>query len=262
MLKNKVLISLKNIDQKTIDFLTKNNVGVELDYFSFPENLEKEDLSDSIVNYKKLLKNFNHPVSLHGAFYDINITARDPKILEFCNFRILQSLEIAEKLCVSEVVFHANYFHSKRAGYKDYWIKKQVEFWKNIVTVAETKKIKIFLENTREENADYLNQIIDNVNSNFFKVCFDTGHSFCFTNSKVKPSEWVKSLSNRLEYIHLHSNYGIVDDHLAFSKGNLDFDDFFYEISNLKSNPYIVIEVKTWEDIEISLKELRKYVEF
>jgi len=58
--------------------------------------------------------------------------------------------------------------------------------------------------------------------------------------------------------IHLHSNYGIVDDHTFFRNGTVDFTDFFEQLSYLQQLPIIVAEVKTKENAELSIAELRK----
>lgn len=254
----KILVSVENLTEETVEWINNLNVGVEFDFFSIPENLHVSNLENSIKKYSELLKKVKNKITMHGAFSDLNISAREPMIVDVCKFRISQSIEIAEKLNIHDIVFHPNYFHSNRNGYKDFWTKLQTDFWANFVKTIENKNITIYLENTREENASYISSIIESVDSKYIKACYDTGHSNCFTNSKIKPSEWVKSYNNKLGLIHLHSNYGIVDDHTFFRNGTVDFTDFFEQLSYLQQLPIIVAEVKTKEDAELSIAELRK----
>ena len=88
------------------------------------------------------------------------------------------------------------------------------------------------IENLVEESPDILMQLCDTVNSDFFALCLDIGHMNVF--SELSPSEWVKSMNTRLQYVHLHDNNGENDDHLTVGKGNIDFDDFFDSIENRK----------------------------
>jgi len=259
MLKNKILVAVNKLDFKIVNWLNQNNLGIELDFFSYPENLDNQNLDISINYHKELLSLINNKITMHGAFYDLNITARDAKIVDVAKFRINQSIEIAKKLNIKDIVFHPNYVHSSKSDYIKFWTNKQVEFWQQFISQIEQDEINIYLENTRENDASYISNIIDNLNNKHFKVCFDTGHSNCFTNSKIKPAEWVKNYNNKLNYIHLHSNFGYTDEHLAFTKGNIDFDNFFEEISKLNSDLLIIIEVKTFEEVIQSLKELQKY---
>jgi sugar phosphate isomerase/epimerase len=259
MTKNKILASVDKVSEKIIEQLNEWNIGMELDFFSFPENLDEKTLKNSIDFHKKILKNLKNKTTLHGAFYDLNLTARDPLFVDLCRYRIIQSIEIAEELGITDVVFHPNYFHSTRTGYKEYWINLQVNFWTRFLKIIENKNITIYLENTREEDASFINSIIEKIGSSRFLACYDTGHSNCFTNSKLKPAEWVNSYGNNLGYVHLHSNNAKTDEHLYFRNGNIDFSDFFEEIYKLESNPLITIEVKTKEDVIQSYNELKKY---
>ena len=90
------------------------------------------------------------------------------------------------------------------------------------------------------------------------KICYDTGHSNCFTTSKVSPVEWVKEYGDALGYIHLHSNHGYTDNHIAFTKGNVNFEGFFEAVNQLSHSPEMIIEVKEREEFAISLAALRQ----
>lgn len=258
-MKNTILVSVAEVNETLLQGLIAANVGIELSYFSNPSVLESPNLEAEIARHALLLKDFPLPKTIHGAFYDLNPTARDPKILEICRFRILQSLEIAAALEMQKVVFHTNYIHSNHSDYKNYWINKQIHFWEQFIPILEKLNICIYLENTREENATYIQQIIKGLNHKNISICYDTGHSHCFTESQIKPLEWVNTYQNDLGYIHLHSNFGKTDDHIAFTKGTVNFEGFFEKVATLESNPYIIIEVKKREDYLISLAALKEF---
>lgn len=254
---DRISVSVENISEDLLRSLEERKIGLELSYFAKPDNLEPENISAKIAEYQSLLSGFSGAISMHGAFTDLNPTSRDPKLLEVCDFRIRESLEIAAKLKLSKVVFHPNFFPSTRSGYREYWIEKQILFWEKYLPFLTSERITIFLENTREENAEHILPIVKQLNSPFARICYDTGHSNCFTVSKIPPAEWVKAYGEHLGYIHLHSNHGFTDDHIAYTKGNVNFEGFFEAVNALKNVPEMIIEVKSREEYEISLRELR-----
>ncbi len=253
-----ISVSVEHLSETLLQNLTEQKVGVELSFFAKPDNLEPGKLKEKIVEYKSLLSGFSGKVSMHGSFTDLNPTTRDPKLLEVCNFRIRESLEIASELTLAKIVFHPNFFPSTRSEYKEYWIEKQIRFWEKHLHLLQSEGITMYLENTREEDFSYILPIVKALNSPFVKICYDTGHSNCFTVFKVPPAEWVKAYGDYLGYIHLHSNHGFTDDHIAFTKGNVNFGGFFEAVNALINSPEMIIEVKSSEEYELSLQALRK----
>lgn len=253
-----LLVSVADVTPEVLNRLEKAEVGVELSYFSYPSTLEAPDLVEQIQAYKNMLYNFSYPITMHGAFYDLSMTARDPRIVEVSRFRINQSLDIAIELGINKLVFHTNYSHSRRPGYKDFWIKKQIDFWKTFIPKIEKHDLSLHLENTQEEDYSFIGGILDGLNHTNFKTCYDTGHSHCFTQTQNQPLHWVNGYGEHLSYIHLHSNDGTIDQHVAFTKGSVNFEGFFEAIRNLKNPPYLIIEVAHREDFLISLEALKQ----
>ncbi|KOY84999.1 hypothetical protein AD998_01530 [bacterium 336/3] len=252
-----VIASVENLTPETLNLFESLGVGVELSYFSLPWNLDKETLQEDIGRYKNMLVGFSKKITMHGAFYDLNPVARDSKIMEVCQFRILQSIDIATQLNIHKLVFHANFIPSTAKNYEEIWIEKQTEFWKQFIPITEQRNIKIFIENTREESPQLILRVLEKINHPNFKACYDTGHSYCFTDSKMSPDTWLAGYQGKAMYIHLHSNHGFTDEHIAFTKGTQSFDKFFDLLNSLENKPLIVIEVKKKEDFLESVEALQ-----
>lgn len=253
-----LLVSVGDLTPEVLTRLEKAEVGVELSYFSYPSTLEAPDLAEKIQAYQDMLQGFYQPITMHGAFYDLSITARDPKFLALTRFRINQSLDIAMQLGIKKLVFHTNYNHFRRPGYKEHWIAKQIAFWKTFIPKIEANNLVLHLENTQEEDYSFIGGILDGLNHPNFKTCYDTGHSHCFTKAQNQPLSWVNGYGDHLAYIHLHSNDGNLDQHVAFTKGSVNFEGFFEAVRTLKNPPYLIIEVAHREDFLISLEALRQ----
>lgn len=257
-----ILTSLPSLNSDIKKELSALGIGIELTYFSTPEHLDDAHVERAVPLFRTLLRDFPHLVTMHGAFYDLNITARDSKIRHVCKERIVQSLVIANELNIQHVVFHTNFqpaITTAPDDYKRYWVEAQVKFWQQIAPIAQDLGVTCLLENTREPDASYIAAIADALDCEAIQICFDTGHSRCFTHTAHPLEDWALGFGKHLSHIHLHTNRGKKDDHLAFNhtEGVLQFDNFFTYICNLPTPPRVVIEVKTKADFEQSVEGLR-----
>ena len=81
------------------------NTGIEFGAFYKPELLENPKQAISEHNACKDIV----PKALHGAFGDLCPGSFDPLVRRVVEKRILQSLHVAEKLNVNDVIFHNGY---------------------------------------------------------------------------------------------------------------------------------------------------------
>ena len=52
---------------------------------------------------------------------------------------------------------------------------------------------------------------------------FDVGHAFLLTTNIIG---FFKQIGDNVRNIHLHDNYGEIDEHLVLGKGNIDIEKF------------------------------------
>lgn len=252
-----VLASLLDFNQAVCERFNDLGIGVELSAFSLPPNLEEEKLAPLLKETKEILKNLKGICTMHGAFFNLQIMARDPWIVDVCKKRMIQSLEIADQLGAKRLVFHANYPPHPSQGHRQRFLETQLRYWPELLRKAETYGIQMLLENTQEPEPGYLYDILHQLGSPYLKACYDTGHSNCFTHTKIPPHQWVEGLNEQLTYIHLHDNHGERDEHIAFTDGEQNFDHFFPALEALPEYPWINIEVKTKEAFARSVEGLQ-----
>jgi len=252
-----VSASVLLFDERVRDKFIEWGIGVELSAFSMPQFLDERALPQAIRHAEHLLKDFNLPVSMHGAFYNLQVMARDPWLVDVVFKRLLQSMEIANRLGVEYVVVHSNYVPYRIPNYKQKWLEKHIDFWSKLVPYAEQYGVKLMIENTQEPDASYIGGIVKALNHPNFKVCLDTGHTHCFTKSGIPVRDWVRDYGEHLGYIHLHSNHGDKDAHIAYTDGNMDFGGFFEALDTLPEYPQMIIEVKSKEALERSYEALK-----
>lgn len=246
-----ILVSILELNQRVADEFAQKGVGIELSGFAFPDVLAEGELEKNIKATQDILKGFPHPVTMHGAFWDLRIAVREPMIRQVAEFRMRQSLEIAHELGINKVVFHPNYTSRRNdEDMKRYWVDEQVAFWQALAPEARKYGIQIYLENTGEPTADYIHEILNQLDPEVFGTCLDTGHLNVFGDNK-NVVDWVNTYQGQLGYVHLHANFGKRDEHIAYTKGNMDFTGFFEALASIEqdsgSHPWIIIEVKSRE---------------
>lgn len=83
---------------------------------------------------------------------------------------------------------------------------------KELVKLAEQEKVIIALENV--ENPIILDYVFENIQSDYLKFCFDSGHE---NFSKIQRGVLEKYL-DKLICFHLHDNDGKSDQHKTFKQ--------------------------------------------
>jgi sugar phosphate isomerase/epimerase len=237
----------------------KNRVSLEVQSFAHPRILDG-DWKALARKYRPLLKDLEKPVSLHGAFYETFPSTVDTKLQALVRERYLQGLEAASMLGARVVVFHA-YFNPfiRHPHYTEHWVERQVDFWKELISIAADSRIVIAMENVWEPDPSPILNLLKAAPSPWFKACLDTGHVNLF--SRLGVEEWVKRLGDDLDHIHLHGNYGEQDEHLSPSKGTMKFEKFFKALEALPRMPQITIEVHTLQDAQDGVDFTRRHSE-
>ena len=84
--------------------------------------------------------------------------------------------------------------------------------------------LRIHLENVYDDDYSILIELLDRVNAALGRaaltVCLDIGH--VHANSSRTLQEWIPGLGERIRYVHMHNNDGILDDHWGLWKGKIE----------------------------------------
>ncbi len=233
-----------------LDFARGKEIGVEISSFAYPDVLDRKK-EKNLKRFSEASKYLEGEISLHGPFMDLSPASPDSRIRKITKDRYLEILEIARKLNVDTVVLHSCYQPLiKHPVYENNWLSRQIKIWQKVVSAAESQNTVIALENQWQERPERSRDLIDEIDSPCFKACLDTGHVNLF--STVDVHAWLKTLKDRITYIHFHSNNGELDDHISPGRGNQDFSDFFKHLETFENFPTLTIEVNTLEDAEKS----------
>lgn len=109
-----------------------------------------------------------------------------------------------------------------------------LQYYKSFIPVCEKCGIKISVENlfsSREEryfkgrfaDADELLALLKAIDSPYFDICIDVGHSLI---TGRKPEDVIRGLNGHvLRSLHIHDNNSWDDQHLIAHWGNIDWDE-------------------------------------
>lgn len=112
-----------------------------------------------------------------------------------------------------------------------------LERFKLICEEADKNNIVIAFENLRR--IEYLDYIMDNIDCNSKRFCFDCGHENIYNNGKGVLEKY----SSLLTALHLHDNFGKEDDHILPFEGKINWETLAKRISRLKRSVIITLEV-------------------
>lgn len=214
-------------------------------------NVENPEVLDSgVINYAFLdkVKSLGNKFSIHGPYADYGGVDRNLAVMK-------NVLLIADYLDVKSIVMHSN---AVTNDYRDAMLKV-IAALKQYCRVAAQYSVTLLIENmVRERKNDRVGvlptevlQVIEAVNEENLKFCFDIGHGNLAANQyKFDILDFVTALSPYLYQVHVHDNLGIPavvdekfgDQHLALGKGKIDYTRIFRAIdkSTLKN---IVLEL-------------------
>ncbi|MBI4654858.1 MAG: sugar phosphate isomerase/epimerase [Nitrospirae bacterium] len=234
-----------------LNFIKQEGLDLEI-YFGTRrfDDLNKAD----IVKLREQL-DYNPGITIHAPFMDLSPGAVDSKVRDVTIKRFSEILGFAEILRAKAVVFHSGYEKWKYDLKVEVWLEGSLITWRFINKIASGSGIKIAIENIFEDEPSNLKLLMDEMNSQNFGICFDTGHFNLF--SKVSLSEWISALKPHIFELHLHDNDKTADSHFPIGDGTFNFKGLFSELTD-KSRIY-TIEAHTVEGVKKSIQRLNSY---
>ncbi|RLA90658.1 MAG: sugar phosphate isomerase/epimerase [Deltaproteobacteria bacterium] len=220
-------------------------------YFS-GDDLDRLKQSD-IDKLENRLKQRDKKITMHAPFYDLSPGSADKKIREVTYDRFLSVLNIAKILKPAVLVAHPGYDPWRFDGSDDFWLNNSYETWHSIVKEAERYDITIAIENVFEPYPSTLLSLINKINSDNFKFCFDTGHFNIFSKARLK--DWFKALGDKLIECHLHDNHGASDEHLPIGYGIFPWEFLIKWLSSNNKEVIFTLEPHKVEDVKEAIEK-------
>ncbi len=232
-------------------FIKEHLINLEI----FIDSKTLDSINDSHLKELKGQLDYHPSFTIHAPFMDLSPGAVDPKVRAVTIERFISILELSEIMKPEVIVFHSGYEKWKYALNVSTWLEGSLKTWKQLLPKAVEMGIKIAIENIFEDDPENLRLLMEEMESEYFGICFDTGHFNLF--SQIPLQEWLKQLKPYIIELHLHDNKKDADDHHAIGDGTFDFDTLFSSLRD--KNLIFTIEAHTPEDVLKSFERLKTY---
>ena len=170
---------------------------------------------------------------------------------------IVRELRLFEALGIKCAILHCDPMNDVEIEY-DERRKLNIEKLRMLDEMIKDIDVTICLENLGKQmrGVDEIIEIIEELNSEKFGICLDTGH-LNITGVDTQE-EFIKKAGKHLKALHLHDNNGSSDQHiLPYGRGKIDFDklvsalkvidykgEFNFEIPGESSAPLYIKHAK------------------
>lgn len=209
------------------------------DFFDPAVYSDEEEVKKRISLYKGCSRNPSKD-TLHGVFFDIAITSKDPVICDYSRQKMEQSMAIAQELGVRGVVFHSGLISGlKQKAYLENWYEIQEEWLRYLLD--KYSSLSIYMENTFETEPQILSELKRRMqDAERFRLCLDYAHAVI---SQTAPEQWVAAMAEDIGHIHLNDNDLYADLHMVPGEGAIDFTHFKELLDKYKVDCPVLLEI-------------------
>ena len=232
-------------------------MGINPEVYIDGEFLEGAEASD-LVRIREGCGERRLTITLHGPYEHLNPGSADEKKRTLTVSRYARAFEVASHLGPKNIVLHAGYKESWFDGEVKLWLEQSLKTWPAFVKEAERLGITIAAENIFEKGPGTLKLLVEEINSPNFRLCIDSGHLNVY--SKAGFDEWFRALGPYVAEVHLHDNFGRIDDHLPVGDGTIDFPSFFKSLKAYSGDPVYTIEPHGEEVLFRALDAVRRFL--
>lgn len=207
-----------------------------------------------IKKRKEKIRKYNLIFTIHSGVSDL--LHKDKMINTYQLLLLKTEIKYASNLGIKHITFHLpKYLDHKKDK------KKIKNFFSEILRFAKKYKVKLSLENDSNgpwsKPEDFLPYFKKYKSLNHL---LDIGHLNRAIHAKLVKSEkdYIDKLGRYVNYVHLHGNHGIIDEHIGIGSGNLKLNILLPAIKKLKPD-ILIIETIDMKEALKSRKVLKKY---
>lgn len=252
-IKHKLIIPDKYNIEESLQLAEEYNCGFEYNDFFSPALLDDTTRLRDTIQFYNTLGKLPEYCTMHGAFLDITVFSEDARIREVSDYRVEQSLDIAQKLGAKAVIFHTNYiptFHME--SYRNQFVKSNIEYWSK--KLHKYPDLNIYMENMFDMDCILLARLAEGLKGeDNFGVCFDYAHAHVF-GDKTQIDSFVTGLAAYVKHLHINDNDCNADLHLALGEGEIDWYHFCKQYKRFFSEASVLLEMRGTEKIRKSLE--------
>lgn len=238
------------------DWLFDDARDIELQDFGSFKSLTTE-LDDRIAAAKAALDGHTGRRGIHGPFEGLDMDNKDPELRPLITARFLKAVEAAERIGAGQVVLHSPYtrwYQNNRLAKPNYDAHKLERIHDVMVPVVKAAKaagVTLVIENILDVDPATRRMMVDSFGSDAIALSIDTGHAHLARRMSGAPpvDYFVRDAGDQLAHVHLQDLDGHADRHWAPGDGEIHWSEVFLALSDCKSMPHLVLELRNKADI-------------
>lgn len=217
------------------------------------------DIKETAKNFAAFLAENNFEMPQGHLFLKVKLCTDETAVDTICKW-----IDLYEGIGIKNLVLHCDNMVNSSLT-KEEKITKNVEKLRIIAEYIKDKDVTVCLENLRphsdsdpeliDRNADDLLHIIEQIGSDRFGICLDTGH---LNLTDKNQREFILKAGSKLKALHIANNEGVTDQHMMpFSRGNVDFIEVVKTLREINYKGLFNLEVPGERRAPIEIKDLK-----
>lgn len=245
--------------EDAIERLVKNGIYcTELsDEHGFELLGRDEDVIKTGKAFAEFIKERDFEIPQGHLWLKIKICSDPDAVKGLCKW-----IDMYEAIGIKNMVLHCDNLVGESIA-REEKIKRNIEKLKQIGEYIKEKDVTICLENLRphgpedadliDRSADDLLYIIEQVGSDKFGICLDTGH---LNMTDRNPGEFILKAGEKLKALHIADNEGEADQHMMpYCRGNVNFAEVVKALRVIGYNGLFNLEIPGEREIPAELRD-------
>lgn len=232
------------------NWVMERHRDLELQDFVYAETLNG-DWTPIADRYSRLLAGHQGRVGIHGPFWGFDIATMDPEVRAIVKKRLMQGLDVCERLGATHMVVHSPYTtwdYNNLANYpgaREQLLERSHLSLKEAASRAASIGCTLVIENIEDIDTGFRVELARSFESEAVRVSIDTGHAhYAHVSNGAPPVDYfVRAAGGMLAHVHLQDADGHADRHWAPGEGNILWRSVFDAIAECGSNPRLIMEL-------------------
>jgi sugar phosphate isomerase/epimerase len=197
---------------------------------------------------RELLASDPMDLQVHVPIGDVNIGSISDRMRDAAVEEVIGALKFAAEVGADPVTVHPGHFSPTSRGNTELLNKRMMDSIRKIGKAAEDLGIVAGLENMPNfpfAHIKHPGELLETIEGTGLFITFDIGHASTCDNLAGFLYPGIVDL---VKNVHIHDNFGKMDDHVALGNGNIDLPMVVRELEGLGFTGSYIIETKNFED--------------
>lgn len=234
------------------DWLLESQRDLEIQDFAMPQTLDSDNLAAHLETIKAQLDGYEGRMGIHAPFWNLTLSAFDPKIRAVVQDRFKQSLDIAATIGATHMVIHSPLqFLGAPGNLVNPMIGNASLFdtihhtLDPIVAQAESIGCTLVIENIFDQHPLMLTELVKSFDSDHVRQSLDVGHAYInYCEGAPPPDTYIRVAGDLLGHVHLQDTDGYSDRHWTIGEGKVDWEELFRALAEINSAPRLILELR------------------